>query len=113
MTHVQRLDEQSFGAEVLAAEIPVLVDFTATWCAPCRALEPILEQLAVAYAGRVKIASVDGERHPELAARYGVRGFPTLIAFVGGAEVGRQLGLTTATRIVKLFEPELGRDAHL
>jgi thioredoxin len=105
MAHVQGLDEQSFQAEVLGARIPVLVDFTAAWCPPCRALVPILEQLAITQAGRLKIVTVDGDRAPDLCARFGVRAFPTLIAFADGAEVGRHLGIATSAKIMRLFEP--------
>jgi thioredoxin 1 len=101
--HVQTINEENFEAEVLGAEVPVLVDFTAAWCAPCRALEPVLSALAKEGLGRMKVGAVDGNACPSLAARYGVRGFPTVIAFVGGREVGRQLGLTSKHKLLTLI----------
>lgn len=101
---VHEITGQNFEAEVLGAAVPVLVDFTAAWCTPCRALEPILHKVAVEGAGRLKVATVDGGEHPELAARFGVRGFPTVIAFAGGREVARHLGLTTKEKLLRLVE---------
>ena len=100
---LRAVDEQSFDSEVLGATEPVLVDFTATWCPPCKALAPILQQLAVTEAGRLKIVTVDADEHPALAARFGVRGFPTVVVFARGKEVGRQLGLTTAGKLLAIL----------
>lgn len=86
----------------------MLVDFTATWCTPCRALAPVLTKIAGEQAGRLKVVAVYGDESPGLAARYGVKGFPTLIAFAGGREVARHVGLTTAERLMKLLTPHLG-----
>ena len=107
MAQVLEIDDTSFEREVLRAETPVLVDFTARWCSPCRALAPILDQLAAAHAGRLAIRSVDGDRHPMLAGRYGVRAFPTVVAFAGGEDVGRRVGLTTAPKLLELVRPWL------
>jgi thioredoxin 1 len=101
---VHPVTEQTFAAEVLAAELPVLVDFTATWCPPCRALTPILHALAAEQVGRVKVATVDGDAEPALAARLRVRAFPTIIAFAGGKEVARHVGLTTKAKLLKMLE---------
>ena len=101
---IVELDEHTFDAHVGAAELPVLVEFTAPWCAPCRALEPILHELALEGRGRWLIAKVDGDRDPELATRLGVRGFPTLILLARGQEVARQLGLTSGSKLRKLLE---------
>lgn len=99
---VPSLTEQTFAAEVLAAELPVLVDFTAAWCPPCRALTPILHTLAAENAGRVKVATVDGDEQSALAARLRVRAFPTIIAFLAGKEVARHVGLTTKEKLLKM-----------
>ena len=109
MSHpsVPSIDEQQFSAEVLASKIPVLVDFTAPWCSPCRALAPILEDLAHTHAGRLKIVKIDGDENPSLAARLGVRGFPTVVAFHGGEEIARQVGLARKERLLKLVEGRL------
>lgn len=106
MTNAHKLPEvteQSFDAEVLRAKGTVMVDFTAEWCGPCRALEPLLHQVAVENEGRVKVTSVNGDTWPELAARYGVRGFPTVVVFENGVEVGRQIGLTSKSRLLSLL----------
>jgi putative thioredoxin len=83
------VDERSFDQAVIerSRKVPVLVDFWADWCAPCRALKPILEKLACEYQGRFVLVKVNSDRNPELAARYGVRGIPNVKAFVGGALV--------------------------
>ncbi|OGA20280.1 MAG: hypothetical protein A3G25_06130 [Betaproteobacteria bacterium RIFCSPLOWO2_12_FULL_63_13] len=84
----------SFEKDVLLAssEVPVIVDFWASWCAPCKVLKPILEKLADEYRGKFKLAKVDTEKDPELAARFGVRGIPNVKAFVGGALVAEFSG---------------------
>jgi thioredoxin 1 len=99
---VHAITEQTFDAEVLGAAEPVLVDFTAEWCPPCRALAPILRELSTEQAGRLKVLTVDGDDQPALAARYRVKAFPTVIAFSGGREVARQVGLTTKAKLAKL-----------
>ncbi len=84
---------QTFGREVLQASEPVLVDFTADWCGPCRALHPTLEKLAADYAGRAKVVQVNVDEAGELAMRYGVRGIPALFVFKGGEVVDQTVGL--------------------
>ncbi|WP_437970104.1 thioredoxin family protein [Sorangium sp. So ce260] len=101
---VHEINESDFDAEVLEAGVPVLVDFTAAWCPPCRALAPILQRLAEEGAGRLKVVAVDGDRSPALARRFGIRGLPTVVAFAGGREVARHVGLTTKEKLLKLIE---------
>lgn len=104
---VRPVTEQSFEAEVLASPVPVLVDFTAQWCPPCRALSPIVHRLAEANAGRLSVRMVDGDEQTALAARLRVKAFPTVIAFAGGREVGRHVGLTTADKLLRLVAGHL------
>jgi thioredoxin 1 len=101
-THLPHVTEASFDAEVLGAPVPVLVDFTAAWCAPCRVLEPILVRVAADAGPGLKVVSVDGDDSPGLATRYGVRGFPTVIAFVSGKEVARQVGVASKEKLVAM-----------
>jgi thioredoxin len=89
------LNELNFEADVLGGAGLVLVDFTAAWCPPCRALAPILARFAAREKDRVVVGSVDADANPDLAARYRVRGLPTVIVFAGGKEVARRVGLTT------------------
>ncbi len=84
----------NFDAEVLASKETVLVDFTASWCGPCKALAPVIEKLADEAAGKYKVVKVDIDEAPTLARRYGIRGVPTVMAFRGGAQVAQQVGLT-------------------
>jgi thioredoxin 1 len=105
MSDVLEVTQQTFEAEVLASKVPVLVDFTATWCAPCRALKPILAKLAKEGEGRFKVLTLDGDENPDLAARYRVKGFPTVVAFADGRETGRHIGLTSKDRLLALLQP--------
>ena len=108
---VLELNELNFESTVLEAKGPVLVDFTAEWCAPCRALTPIVQQIAD-QAAHVVVGSVDADAHPNLASRYGVRGLPTLVVFVGGKEVARRVGLTNADGIRRLLASVPERDGE-
>ncbi len=87
------VSDATFDAEVLQSEIPVLVDFWAPWCGPCRMLAPHLEVIAKEYAGRVKVAKVNVDNNQSYAARYGVQGIPKMIVFKGGAQVADITGL--------------------
>lgn len=83
--------EANFEETVIetSMKVPVVVDISAEWCAPCRILEPLLDRLAVAYQGKFILGKVDADENMRIAGRYGVRGFPTVIGFVGGQEVAR------------------------
>lgn len=101
--HVTAVDDHNFEAEVLRAAGPVLVDFGARWCGPCRALDPIIDRIADENVGRIKVVTVDIDDAPETAARYAVRGAPTVMVFEGGEKKAQRLGLTTKENLLKLF----------
>ncbi len=89
---ISQLSEATFAEEVNAATEAVLVDFWAEWCGPCKTIAPILEELAVEQAGKLKIAKVDVDDNQGLARQYGVQSIPTMIVFKDGAEVHRMVG---------------------
>lgn len=103
------LTERDFAAAVLHADVPVLVDFHATWCGPCRMLAPVLEQLAGEFAGRIKFVKVDVDEAPELAGRYQITGVPTLVFFQNGRVVDMVVGLASLgalrARLARLAGP--------
>ena len=88
-----QITDASFDEVVLKSDKPVLVDFWATWCGPCRMLGPVIEELATEYEGRVVVGKVDVDNNQEFAAKYGVRNIPTVLVFKYGEVVGRQVGV--------------------
>jgi thioredoxin 1 len=102
--NVQAFNQQNFESEVLGSDVPVLVDFTATWCGPCKALAPIVEKLADEFHGKIKVGKLDIDENPDISARYGVRSVPTVIVFRGGQKSGSHVGLTTRDKLVKLLD---------
>lgn len=86
------------------AEVPVLIDFYADWCGPCKVMAPVLDELARERAGAALVAKLDTDRNPGMAARFGIRGIPTLIAFRGGREVAREVGAVPKPRLAALID---------
>jgi thioredoxin 2 len=99
-----RARDESFEPIVNGSDVPVLVDFHADWCGPCKVMAPLLDDLAMERMGEVVVAKLDTDRNPATASRFGIRGIPTLIAFVGGREVAREVGAVPKPRIVALLE---------
>ncbi len=89
---VQKLDESNFATVLQKSDIPVLVDFWAPWCGPCRSVAPILEQLARKYAGQLIVAKVNTDNEARIAQQYGIQALPTLALFQQGREINRQMG---------------------
>jgi thioredoxin 2 len=86
------LDDESFARTVEGSDVPVLVDFYADWCGPCRMMAPFMDQLAAKVTGRALVVKVDTERARQVAAQYDIRGLPTVAVFANGSEVARQMG---------------------
>ena len=95
--------DDSFDAVLRGTEVPVLVDFYADWCGPCKIIAPLVDQMANERAGSALFLKLDTDRHPAVSMRYGVRGIPTLIAFKGGKESGRKVGVAQRPELEALL----------
>ena len=102
-----QINQDVFQSEVLEATIPVLVDFGATWCGPCKMLDPVVEKLAADWGEKVKVVKIDIDYNPDLAIQYQVMGVPTLILFVDGQPRERLTGYNPRNRIEAKFNPHL------
>jgi thioredoxin 1 len=102
MAKAIEITDNNFG-EFLATDQPILVDFWAEWCGPCKAIGPIVEELAGEYAGKAVIGKVDVDSNPNLSVEFGVRSIPTLLVFKGGKVVEKQVGLTSKSNLAKLI----------
>jgi thioredoxin 1 len=109
MANLTELTDETFETEVLQSELPVLVDFGAEWCHPCKQLDPIIEELAEDWGGQVKVGKLDIDVNVETTMRFGVMGVPTLILFVGGEPAERLSGFTPKKRIIAKFSPHLNQ----
>ncbi len=101
ITHVS---EATFEQEVIAAELPVLVDFWAEWCGPCKMIAPILDDIAGEYAGRLKVCKVDVDANPGVPEKFGIRGIPTLIIFKDGNAVETKVGALSKAQLSQFID---------
>ena len=101
------IDDSSFDQNVLQAEVPVLVDFWATWCGPCRMVAPVVEELAQEYEGKIRFAKLDVDQNPKTASKYGIMSIPTLIIFKNGEPVSHVVGFRPKAELKRELDAAL------
>ena len=101
------LSDASFDTDVLNSEVPVLVDFWAEWCGPCRMMEPTIDAIATDYNGRVRVGKLNVDDNGNIATRYGIRGIPTLLLFKSGRVVEQRVGAVGKTDVQKMLDTHL------
>jgi thioredoxin 1 len=106
-SNLVHVNDKNFASEVLNSDLPVLVEFWATWCGPCRSISPIVEELAKEFSGRVKVTKLNVDESHTTPTQYGVRGIPTLILFKGGKILDQIIGSVPRTRLKALIEKAL------
>jgi len=106
-TQVIHIQGDNWKTEVLQSTVPVLVDFWAEWCGPCKMLAPVLDELATEMAGQIKIAKVDVDQNRELAAEFSIRSIPTLLVFKGGSVKGQMVGAMSKAALKERLSPHL------
>ncbi|MAT52675.1 MAG: thiol reductase thioredoxin [Porticoccaceae bacterium] len=104
---IVHVTDSSFEGDVLGSDIPVLVDFWAAWCGPCKMIAPLLDQLSEEYSGKVKVCKVDVDANPQTAAKFNVRGIPTLMLFKGGELEATKVGALSKTQLGEFVESNI------
>ena len=107
MGNVSEVSDVTFDQEVLKASVPVLIDFWAPWCGPCKAIAPVVEELAGEYNGRVKIVKMNVDDNPQTPSKYGVRGIPNLILFKAGSVAEQIVGAVPKAHLVRAIDRAL------
>lgn len=107
MSNIQAVTDDSFEKDVVQSNIPVLVDFWAQWCGPCKALAPILEDISTKYTDKVKFVKLDVDSNPTTPPKFGVRGIPMLILFKNGQVAGSQVGLLNKADLMQFIDTHL------
>jgi len=102
--HIVHVSDASFDADVLNADLPVLVDFWAEWCGPCKMIAPVLDEIATEYAGKLKVCKVDVDANPDIPPKFGIRGIPTLILFKGGSAEATKVGALSKSQLVDFIK---------
>jgi thioredoxin 1 len=105
--HIHHVSDTTFKSEVLESGVPVLVDYWAEWCGPCKMIAPILEEVAKEYAGKLKIAKLNIDENPKTPGEYGIRGIPTLILFKGGNVEATKVGALSKSQLTSFIDSNL------
>lgn len=105
--HIKHISDASFEADVLKSDKPVLVDFWAEWCGPCKAIAPVLEEIAVEYQGKLQIVKMDVDANQAVPAKFGIRGIPTLILFKNGAAVQQVVGSKAKGQLTSFIDSNI------
>jgi len=104
---IVKSSDAAFEADVIQSDLPVLVDFWAEWCGPCKMIAPVLDTLADEYEGKLKVVKVDVDANPDVPGKFGVRGIPTLILFKNGTAEATKVGALSKTQLVEFVEANL------